>query len=79
MALIKNVPSKGYVITPADGADLPNNVVCLNVAVAGLVYVDLVDGGTNVPYSIGAGIQFPLWVKRVYATGTTATGITGSY
>jgi hypothetical protein len=79
MAMIRNVPSGGYAITPNNGADLPTPVACLNVAVAGTVTVDLMDGGTNVAYYIGAGIQFPLWVKRVYVTGTTATGIVGSF
>lgn len=79
MALIKNVPSRGYAITPSDVADLPTKVAALNVAASGSVTVDLVDGDTGVTYYIGAGIQFPLWVKRVHATGTTATGIVGSY
>ena len=62
-------------VTPDDGADLAMPSRALNVAQSGMVQVTTTGGSTASLY-IAAGIGFPVRVTRVWATGTTATGIT---
>lgn len=62
-------------VTPDDGADLATPSRALNVMQSGAVQVTTV-GGTTATIYVAAGIGFPLRVRRVWATGTTATGIT---
>lgn len=63
-------------ITPDDGTDLPQVLTALNVATPGTVRVTTRDGSVGSVF-IAAGTIFPLRVRRVWATGTTATGICG--
>ncbi len=63
-------------ITPDDAADLPETVTALNVATPGAVRVTTLDGSTAT-LSIHPGQAFPVSVRRVWLTGTTATGIRG--
>lgn len=63
-------------IVPNDAADLPELVSSLNVETPGSVRVTTRDGSTGTVF-VAAGIAFPLRVAKVWATGTTATGIRG--
>jgi hypothetical protein len=63
-------------IVPDDGADLPQVVAGLNVATPGTVRVTTRDGSTGSVF-VEAGIVFPIRARRVWATGTSATGIRG--
>lgn len=63
-------------ILPDDAAELPQAVRALNVAGAGTLRVETVAGSIGSVY-LAAGGVFPLRVRRVFATGTDATGITG--
>lgn len=65
-------------ITPSDVADLAYMTKSLNVATPGVVRVTT-ETGTISDVFIAAGLPFPLRVRRVWATGTTATGIRGLY
>lgn len=65
-------------IVPSDAADLSYLTTALNVATPGDVRVTT-DSGTISTVFIEAGVPFPLRVRRVWATGTTATGIRGLY
>ena len=67
-----------FAITPDDGAELGNATRALNVAVSGKVRVTTVSGATDTIH-IAAGIAFPIRATRVWATGTTATGIVGMF
>lgn len=49
------------------------------VAVTGALKADMADGTTATFTGLAAGIVHPLGVKRIYATGTTATGILALY
>jgi hypothetical protein len=71
-------PARGGAITPNDNADLAVPIRCINVATSGDVAVQLV-GGDLVTYFVAAGVQFPMRAKKVFATGTTATRLVGSY
>jgi hypothetical protein len=65
-------------IAPDDGTDIPTVSLALNVATPGTVRVTTLDGDT-VDVHVAAGVAFPLRVTRVWATGTTATGIRALY
>lgn len=61
-------------VTPADGSDLPMVAIALYVEIGGTVVVDTVAGETRT-ISVADFSILPLGVRRVRATGTTATGI----
>lgn len=73
----KPMPStirNGATVTPADGADLPTMAYGLWVGGAGTLTVTFLETGTNITLSaVPAGTYIPIAVKRVWATGTTAT------
>lgn len=63
-------------ITPNDGANLPSNCKAVSVGSAGNITVDFVTNGTGVTlFSVQPGV-WPYQIKKVYATGTTATSLT---
>ena len=66
-------------VVPSDTVDLPAPSLFIFATTAGNVSVDTVGGAgvtqTAVIIPILAGDHFPLRVKRIRATGTTATGI----
>ena len=66
-----------YPVTPSDGADLPAVARSLSVAVGGTLKVNTLEGGASNPrtVTVPAGVV-PGVVTKVFATGTTATGIT---
>lgn len=66
-------------IVPNDGTDLPHATRALFVGVAGNVKVDMVKTGTVTLLNIQAGSVLPVAVKRVWATGTTATNMIALY
>ncbi|MEM1232556.1 MAG: hypothetical protein AAGH70_00390 [Pseudomonadota bacterium] len=61
-------------VAPDDGADLPMPSRALNVAQSGTVHLTTT-GGTTATVYVAAGIGFPIRATRIWATGTTATGI----
>jgi hypothetical protein len=65
----------GASITPDNAGT--HNYNALVAGVAGNVAVDFLGGGTNIVVALAAGIPVNYKVTRVYATGTTATGIVG--
>jgi hypothetical protein len=71
---LESPASRAHAVQPDDSADLPLASRALNVAEAGLVQVTTISG-TTAQIFIAAGIPFPIRVARVWATGTTATGI----
>lgn len=71
---LNSPPSNLIAVTPSDSTDLPHVSRGLNVAQSGTVRVTTL-GGTTADITIVAGIVMPLRVARVWASGTTATGI----
>lgn len=65
-------------VVPSDTDDLPNASRGLNVAEGGMVRITTV-GGTTQQISILSGVVFPIRAARIWATGTTATGIVVMY
>lgn len=67
------IPRNVLSVTPNDGADL-TKFGTLYVTGAGTVKVDMVGSG-QFTFTAVANTFYKLQVKRVYATGTSATGI----
>lgn len=63
-------------IIPSDFEDLKRMPVALNVRTSGIVFFIGADGLMSDVF-IAAGVAFPIRVRRVLSTGTTATGIRG--
>jgi hypothetical protein len=63
-------------ITPDDSNDLAQITTALNVSTPGSVRVTTI-GGTIGNLTIQPGHAFPIQARRVWQTGTTATGIRG--
>lgn len=67
-------------VTPNDSTDLTNLPKAIYVGTGGSLVVRLADDSTNVTLSnVADGSLLPLRVKRVIATGTTASGIVAFY
>jgi len=64
-------------VTPSDSADL-DSWGFIFVGAAGDLKVDTV-GGQTVTLKAVAGLTVPVYVQRVYATGTTATDLVVLY
>ncbi len=74
----KVIPAEhAFRIVPNDGVDLIAKTRGLYVGVAGNVRVQMVDGGVETFENMTAGVVHPLCAIRVFATGTSATGIRG--
>lgn len=71
---LQSPPSSAAAIVPDDGADLPSVTRAINVAGTGDVRVTTLDGDV-VTLHVAGGSAFPIRVRRVHATGTTATGL----
>jgi hypothetical protein len=63
-------PNDSTVFSPTRG---------IYVAVTGDVKVDMSDGATVTFTGLSSGSVHPIAARKVYATGTTATGIVGLY
>lgn len=74
-------PCDAVSITPSDSADLPRYVralTCTGAGNASVIPSGAPDDSNPITIAIAAGQWFPLEVRRVRATGTTATGIVGA-
>jgi uncharacterized protein with PhoU and TrkA domain len=65
-------------IVPSDTSDLGHMTKALNAATAGVVRVTT-QQGTITDIFLAAGTVFPLRIRRVWATGTSATGLRGLF
>ena len=61
-------------VTPADDTDLPFVSTALSVATPGQVRVTTLDGSVS-DLALHPGQPFAIRVRRVWTTGTSATGI----
>ena len=67
----------GFDVAPADGADLAQVTRALMVSGAGDVAVTLKNGDQITLPGLTPGVIYPVRAVRVWATGTTATGVKG--
>lgn len=66
-------------VTPDNSNNLPVACRSLRVAVSGTVKVTTVGGETVTITAVAAGERLPYECVKVFATGTTATGITAEW
>ena len=71
-------PEDAAAVTPSDTADLPQFSV-IYVGGAGNVKVTTAQGSAVTFSGVNAGTVIPVRVRRVWATGTTATLMTAVY
>lgn len=70
-------PARGLLaITPNDSTDISAQIRAINVAESGTVKLTMLDGSEGTIF-VAAGSVFPVRARRIWATGTTATGIVG--
>lgn len=69
-------PGEPFSITPSDSVDLATPIRALIISAGGTVKITKLDGVTTDTLTLPAG-QFAIKVRRIWATGTTATGLTG--
>ncbi|WP_436397438.1 spike base protein, RCAP_Rcc01079 family [Roseobacter sp. S98] len=70
-------PATGiFEVTPSDVSDLPWVTTGISAATPGTVRVTSADGSDS-DVVVTPGQVFPLRVTRIWASGTTATGIRG--
>lgn len=65
-------------VIPSDTEDLVSASRAINVATEGFVRLTTVGMTTETVY-VAAGMAFPVRARRIWATGTTATGIVALY
>ncbi len=65
-----------FEITPNDNVDLNQVTSGLNVATPGTVRLTTLDGSVS-DVTIHPGQSFPVQARRIWLTGTTATGLRG--
>ncbi|MEM8956569.1 MAG: hypothetical protein AAGC86_02020 [Pseudomonadota bacterium] len=68
-----------FAVTPSNGNDLPQVTRALYVGGAGSVRVELVSGSEATFEAMQAGIMYPLRVRKVFSTGTSAQSLVGIY
>ena len=66
------------VVTPSDSGAI-SDTFGIYVGGPGNLKVDMVDGGTVTFVGVVAGTILPIQVRRVYATGTTASNLIALY
>jgi hypothetical protein len=70
------VASGSYTITPSDTVDLPYPGAVITVTIGGTVKYTGINNMIDT-ITLADGGQIPAFARRVWATGTTATGIHG--
>lgn len=71
---LQDLFSGGALVATSDVADLPRFARALYIGVAGALKVDTLESQTITFPNVVAGV-FPVKCRRVYTTGTAATGI----
>lgn len=76
--MIGDIARSGEAVTPNDNTDLPGGpgvLTCTASGNASVIPLAPVGGSTAITIYLTQGQVFPLVVKRVRSTSTTATGI----
>lgn len=75
MRLDTSSATHAAVVTPSDSTTLGSNCRGFTLGTAGDVKVTTLDGDAVVFTALAAGFIHPIACKRIWSTGTTATGI----
>jgi len=75
--LAKDAPYEGGLAVDVSAADavLSTNCRGILIGVAGTLKLDFIDGSTVTTGTLLAGTVYRFCAKKIYQTGTTATGI----
>ena len=76
---ILHPPTRAFDVTPSDSADMAIVPTMIYIGGTGALKVDMMGSGTVTLTGLPAGAFVSIRARRVYATGTTATGIIGFY
>ncbi|MFD1135589.1 spike base protein, RCAP_Rcc01079 family [Paenibacillus urinalis] len=68
-----------FAVTPNDSTDLSKVTKGLYIGVSGDVRMTMADGSVITRKNVAGGMTHPWSIRRVWATGTTATDIVGDY
>jgi hypothetical protein len=68
--------TRSFLITPSDENNLPQNARSLRVDVGGSLKFTTI-GGTTDTWEVSDKETIPMQMEKIFATGTTATGIHG--
>ena len=72
-----NAPANGaFAVTPSDSTEFSQPIRQLTVNVAGTVSFHSMDGVVQTTGTLPVG-NYSFYARRIRATGTTATGLTG--
>lgn len=71
--------TNGFDIAPDDSSDLVTLPRAVMVTGGGDISAVLKDGGTVTLPGLSPGVLYPIRPRRIFATGTSATGIKGLY
>jgi hypothetical protein len=74
---LESPASHGFAVTPNDGVDLPDITRAVYVGGSGVLNVILLSGADLSLAGVAGGTVLPLRIRRIKATGTTATAIVG--
>ena len=75
LRLLNEPPTGAFSVTPSDTVDLTHKIRAFEVTVGGAVTVTFEDGSTIALPARVAGTRYSGIITRIWATGTTATGI----
>lgn len=75
---LSSPPTHVMAVTPDDDAVLAVASRCLNVAEAGTVHIETINGDVATVF-VAAGVVFPIRVQRIFSAGTTASSIVVMY
>lgn len=77
--LVTAFPTRAFAIIPSDVTEWENAAVTVWANDSGDVTVEPWQDGGTVTFAMAAGQAVPVSVRRVLATGTTATDLIGIY
>jgi AAA+ ATPase superfamily predicted ATPase len=66
-------------ITPNDSTNLANATKAIYVSEISTVKIDTINDQTITLSNLAAGVWHPIQAKKIYSTGTVATGLLGSW
>ena len=76
MSYLHNLAKGGFNITPSDDADLPSTAYGIDIGADGDISFVTIDG-SSITKTVTGGSILLYKVRKVNATGTTATGLIG--
>lgn len=74
---LESPATHGFAVTPNDGADLAEITRAIYVGASGNLAVTLASGADVTLAGVPGGTLLPLRLRRIKATGTSATSIVG--